>query len=110
VALKFLPDYLQADDIAPKRFLREAKSAAALDYPYIYKIYETGEVEGKNFIAMEYVKRQTLKEKLLEGQLLLKQTLKIGTEVAEALEEAHKAGIAHRDLKPANIMLAGGGH
>ena len=110
VALKFLPDYLQADEVAQKRFLREAKSAAALDHPYICKIFETGSAEGKNFIVMEYVKGQTLKEKLLQGPVALKQALQIGVEIAEALEEAHKAGIAHRDLKPANIMLTSGDH
>ena len=110
VALKFLPDYLQQDEVAQKRFLREAQSAAALDHPYICKIYETGDADGKSFIAMEYVKGQTLKEKLLEGPVRLKETLQIGMEIAEALEEAHKAGIAHRDLKPANIMLTSGGH
>jgi serine/threonine protein kinase len=110
VALKFLPDYLQQDEVAQKRFLREAQSAAALDHPFICNIFEVGEADGKNFIAMEYVKGQTLKEKLLEGPVPLKQTLQIGMEIAEALEEAHKAGIAHRDLKPANIMLTSGGH
>jgi serine/threonine protein kinase len=110
VALKFLPDYLQQDEVAQKRFLREAQSAAALDHPFICKIFETGEAEGQSFIAMEYVKGQTLKEKLLEGPVPLKQTLQVGMEIAEALEEAHKAGIVHRDLKPANIMLTSGGH
>jgi len=110
VALKFLSEYLQRDDVAQKRFLREAQSAAALDHPYICKIYEVGEADGKNFIAMEYVKGQTLKERMLEGPVPLKQTLQIGMEIAEALEEAHKAGIAHRDLKPANIMRTSGGH
>ena len=60
VALKFLPDYLQADEVAQKRFLREAQSAAALDHPFICNIHEIGEADGKSFIAMEYVKGQTL--------------------------------------------------
>ena len=81
VAIKFLPEYLQQDEVAQKRFLREAQSAAALDHPYICKIYETGEAEGRNFIAMEYVKGQTLKQKLLEGPLPLKQTLQIGDHI-----------------------------
>ncbi|MGW8180577.1 MAG: serine/threonine protein kinase, partial [bacterium] len=65
VALKFLPHYLRQDEVARKRFLREAQSAAALDHPFICKIFETGEAEGQSFIAMEYIKGQTLREKLL---------------------------------------------
>lgn len=106
VALKFLPAYLQQDATAPKRFQREARSAAALDHPYICKIYEVAKTEDDlDFIVMEYVEGQTLQAKLAEGPLPLKEALKIGTEVAEALEKAHSLGIVHRDLKPANIML-----
>jgi len=109
-ALKFLPEELQQDSIARKRFLREAKSAAALDHPFICHIHEVGEVEGKSFISMEYVQGETLKDKLAAGPLPLKDALEKATEVAEALEEAHKQGIVHRDLKPSNIMLTPQGH
>ncbi len=105
VALKFLPEELEQDPMTRKRFLREAKSAAALDHPYVCQIHEVGEVEGKSFISMEYVQGTTLKEKLTEGPLPLKEALEKAAEIAEALEEAHKQGIVHRDLKPANIML-----
>ena len=110
VALKFLPEELQQDSAARKRFLREAKSAAALDHPFICKIYEVGEEEKKSFISMEYVQGKTLKEKLVEGPLPLKEALEKATEVVEALEEAHEQGIVHRDVKPANIMLTPQGH
>ena len=110
VALKFLPDFLQEDPTARKRFLREAKSAAALDHPFICKIYEVGETDGKDFISMEYVKGETLKDKLAEGPLALREALEKATEIAEALEEAHKQGIVHRDVKPSNIMLTPQGH
>ena len=110
VALKFLPEELQQDSTAKKRFLGEAKSAAALDHPFICKIYEVGEAEEKSFISMEYVQGETLKEMLEEGPLPLKEALEKATEVAEALEEAHKQGIIHRDLKPGNIMLTPQGH
>ena len=110
VALKFLPEEMQQDSTARKRFLREAKSAAALDHPYICHIHEVGEVEGKSFISMEYIQGTTLKEKLAEGPLPVKEALEKATEIAEALEAAHKQEIVHRDLKPSNIMLTPEGH
>ncbi|MDA2923669.1 protein kinase, partial [Acidobacteria bacterium AH-259-L09] len=78
--------------------------------PFICKIYEVGEAQGKDFIAMEYVQGQTLKETLVQGLLGLKEVLQRGSEIAEALEEAHKKNIVHRDLKPSNIMLTEQGH
>ncbi len=110
VALKFLPPEMQQDAVARKRFLREARSAAALDHPYICHINEIGEAEGTDFIVMEYVEGQMLKDRLARGALSLKEGLQIAGEVAEALEEAHEKGIIHRDLKPSNIMLTRKGH
>lgn len=110
VALKFLPKDLLQDETAKKRFLREAKSAAALDHPFICKVYETGDAEGKPFIAMEYVRGDTLEQKVARGPVSLKEAVLIGVEIAEALETAHQNGIVHRDLKPSNIMLTDGGH
>ena len=110
VALKFLPEKLQQDSTARKRFLREAKSAAALDHPFICKIYEVGEAEEKSFIAMEYIQGATLSERLTEGPPPLKNALQTAVEIAEALEAAHKNDIVHRDLKPSNIMLTPEGH
>ena len=110
VALKFLPEEMEQDSNARKRFLREAKSAAALDHPYICHIHEVGEVEGKSFISMEYVQGETLKEKLAKGPLPLKNALQMAIEIAEALNAAHKNDIVHRDLKPSNIMLTPDGH
>ncbi len=98
VALKFLPEELEEDSTARKRFLREARSAAALDHPYICHIHEVGEAEGKPFICMEYVQGETLSQKLTEGPLPLKDALQTAVEIAEALEAAHKNDIVHRDL------------
>jgi eukaryotic-like serine/threonine-protein kinase len=110
VALKFLPDELEGDPRTRDRFVREAKSAAALDHPFICKIYETGEHRGKTFIAMEYIEGQTLKDRIEQEPVSLKDSIRITLEIAEALENAHKAGIVHRDLKPANIMITSQGH
>ena len=106
VALKFLADRLQNDATALARLRREAKSAAALDHPYICKVYDTGETEdGRAFIAMEYVEGETLASRLEREQPPLVEALRIAVEVAEALEKAHEKNIVHRDLKPANVMI-----
>ncbi len=110
VALKFLPEHVEQNPTARLRFLREAKCAAAIDHPYICKIYEIGEFEGKDFISMEYIRGQTLKGEMAEYRLPLEKILQIGSDIAEALESAHKEGIMHRDLKPSNVMFAPEGH
>jgi TolB-like protein/predicted Ser/Thr protein kinase len=110
VALKFLSAALQRQEESRHRFLREAKAAAALDHPYICKIYQTGETDGCPFIAMEYVRGETLRRRLDTSLLSVKDVLQVAVEVAEALETAHAAQIVHRDLKPSNIMLTTGGH
>ncbi len=110
VALKFLPESDQLLPETRKRFLREAKAAAALDHPFICKIYDTGEAEGRAYIAMEYVAGETLKDRLAQGSMPVGEALQRAGEIAEALEEAHNHGIVHRDLKPANIMLMPQGH
>ncbi len=110
VALKFLDESFRKDDKARERLLREAKSAAALDHPFICKIYDADESEDKTFIVMEFVKGEDLSERMNKKPLSLKEIFRIVSEVAEALEEAHKKGIVHRDLKPGNIMITPQGH
>ena len=110
VALKFLPDEFEDDPRMRERFIREAKSAAALDHPFICKIYETGSYGGKGYIAMEYIEGETLQDRMAREQVPLKEAIRISLEISEALENAHKVGIVHRDLKPANIMLSLQGH
>ena len=110
VALKFPSAEMQKDEAAKKRFLREAKSAAALDHPYVCHIHEVGEDGDQSFIAMEYVAGQSLKDLLTKGPLEMQDALQKAVEIAEALEAAHEKGIIHRDLKPANIMLTPEGH
>ncbi|MFC1500582.1 protein kinase [Candidatus Zixiibacteriota bacterium] len=110
VALKFLPQNLQNDPEASKRFIREAKSAAALDHPYICNIHQIGDAEGSTFIAMEYVGGMTLKDRLADSPLGMEEATSIAKEISEALSKAHQEGILHRDLKPSNIMLTPDGH
>ncbi len=110
VALKFLPPGLQGDEVARQRFLREAKSAAAIDHPFICNIHEVGKTEGKNFIAMEYIEGETLKDRMMRAPLPLQEALSIADEIAQALGKAHQQNIVHRDLKPSNIMLTPEGH
>jgi serine/threonine-protein kinase len=111
VALKFLPPHMHEDELAHKRFLREAESAAALDHPYICHINEVSQTDtGQDFIVMEYVEGQTLKDRLAEEPLSFEEAIRISREVTDALEMAHERGIVHRDLKPANIMLTEQGH
>ena len=99
-----------AQDQSLERFLREAKSAAALDHPYICKVYEIGAAEGRSFIAMEYVRGETLEHRIRRERLSMEEAGRIAAEISEALDTAHREDIVHRDLKPANIMLTPGGH
>jgi len=110
VAIKILPEELEQDSATRQRFVREAKSAAALDHPFICKVYEAGESDGTSYISMEYVEGKTLDDKMKSGAFSPKDTLQIALEISEALEKAHKRGIVHRDLKPANIMITPQGH
>jgi tetratricopeptide (TPR) repeat protein/tRNA A-37 threonylcarbamoyl transferase component Bud32 len=105
VAIKLLPSHLTHDDDARERLRREALAAAALDHPFICKIFEIGDHENTLFIVMEYIVGETLHARLAAGPLPLSEALRIAGEVAEALEAAHARRIVHRDLKPANVML-----
>jgi serine/threonine-protein kinase len=110
-AIKVLPEHLHQDGTAHKRFIREARSAAALDHPFICNIHEIAQTDdGQDYIVMEYVEGQSLKDQLREGRIPEKESLRIGSEIAEALNKAHREGIVHRDLKPSNIMLTLEGH
>ena len=105
VALKFLPPELTKDEEARKRFKQEAIAAAALNHPHICTIYEIDEAEEQTFISMEYIKGQSLKDRLESGPLTIDEARQIALQAAAGLEKAHKKGIVHRDIKPANIMI-----
>src|SRR6202167_5470618 len=109
VAIKVLPSQLSDDPELKQRMEREAKAISALQHANICTLYDIGTQDGTNFLVMEYLDGQTLADRLGKGALPLDQVLKIGTEIAQALEKAHQQGIIHRDLKPANIMLTKAG-
>jgi serine/threonine protein kinase len=110
VALKILPADLAANQDRMRRFVQEAKAAAALTHPNIATIHEIGEADGVNFIAMEFIDGATLREKIHQKQTDLRKLLRHLQHVAEGLAKAHAAGIVHRDLKPDNIMITRDGH
>ena len=105
VALKFLPPETEADPLARRRLLREARAAATLDHPHICSVFEVGEADGRQYIAMQYVEGETLDARLRRSPLDLNEVLAIAVQVVDALSEAHAHGILHRDIKPANIMV-----
>ncbi|HKR62014.1 MAG TPA: protein kinase [Pyrinomonadaceae bacterium] len=110
VALKILPAEVASNHDRMERFVREAKAAAALNHPNIAHIYEIGESEGTNFIAMEFIEGRTLREKVHKERTELRKLLRFLQHTAEGLSRAHAAGIVHRDLKPDNIMITQDGH
>src|SRR6266403_403412 len=110
VALKILPADLAANRDRMERFVQEAKAAAALNHPNIAHIYEIGESDGVNFIAMEFIDGQTLRELIHRHNTDLPKLLRYLQHAAEGLAKAHAAGIVHRDLKPDNIMVTRDGH
>ncbi len=106
VALKIMLPELANDSGQRKRFRSEAKTASGLSHPHICIIHEVGETpEGRPFLAMEYIDGQTLEAILQQRRLSPGEIVKLGIDVAEALDAAHTQGIVHRDIKPANLML-----
>ncbi len=105
VAIKVLPPEFATDSSLLARFEREARAVAALDHPHICGIHDVGEANGLHYLVMPCLDGQTLAARLEKGAVPLDQALTIATQIADALDKAHRQGIVHRDLKPANIML-----
>ena len=109
VALKLLHGMIAQDDLPRRRLLREARSASALNHPNIVTIHAIEEFEGVDFIVMEFVEGETLKDRLRRGPLEPAELCEIGAQAASALAAAHAIGIIHRDIKPANIVITSEG-
>lgn len=106
VALKvLLPTYAEKDRDSLRRFQQEARAASSLSHPNTAHVYEIGEADGSNFIAMEYVEGELLESRINGRPVDCAELVEIGIQVADALDEAHSKGIAHRDIKSANIII-----
>jgi eukaryotic-like serine/threonine-protein kinase len=92
-----------------ERFEREAKAISALNHPQICTLYDIGQEGDARYLVMEYLEGSSLAELLRKGPLQVREAAKIASEIALALEAAHRQGIAHRDLKPGNVILAKSG-
>ena len=109
VAIKILPSHLSDSPEFKQRFEREARAISSLNHPHICHLYDIGSHEGTDFLVMEFLDGETLADRLGKGAMPPPELLKIGMQIAAALETAHGAGIVHRDLKPGNIMLTKSG-
>jgi serine/threonine protein kinase len=115
VAIKVLPAHLASDAQFRERFNREARIISTLDHPHICALYDVGEVADPHatgtastpigFLVMPYLAGETLASRLLKGPLPVDQVLRYATQIADALDKAHRRGVIHRDLKPGNVML-----
>ena len=105
VALKLLPAGLLSDAEIRRRFAQEARTVSALNHPQIVTIYDVGAAEGRDFIAMEFVDGETLRERLATGPLEPRRAFDLVAQAAGGLAAAHESGIVHRDIKPENLMV-----
>lgn len=109
VAVKVLPQHLSSNSEVRARFEREAKTVSSLNHPHICTLFDVGREGDTDYLVMELIEGETLAARLAKGPLPVADTLRIGSQIADALDRAHRAGVVHRDLKPGNIMLTRGG-
>jgi len=110
VAIKVLPERFISSPDFRQRFEREARAISSLQHPHICVLYDVGHEDATGeYLVMEFLEGESVAERLKRGKLPLADLLKIGMQVAGALDKAHRQGVVHRDLKPANIMLTKSG-
>ncbi len=105
VAIKILPEHLASDPGRRARFEREARIVSGLSHPNICALFDLGEQNGIHYVVLEYLEGETLADRLAKGPMPVSEVLKVGADIASALDAARRYGIVHRDLKPANAML-----
>lgn len=105
VAIKIISPQLIENSEQVRRFQKEASFAAALNHPNICTIHETGEIDGLNYICMEYVEGDTLRHFVSSREITIQEVLDIAIQIADALDEAHKKNVIHRDIKTSNVLL-----
>ena len=110
VAIKVLPEAFARDQLRLKRFEQEARVLANLEHPNICTLHDIGSQEGIAYLVMEYIRGETLSDRLVLGRLSVEQSLRYVIQVADALDKAHRRGITHRDIKPGNIVITEGDH
>jgi serine/threonine protein kinase len=109
VAVKVLPSHLSDNPDVKQRFEREARAISALNHPNICTLHDIGHDGGIDYLVLELIEGESLSQRISKGPLPVKEVVRIGSEIADALDKAHRAGIVHRDLKPGNIMLTKSG-
>ena len=109
VAIKVLSSHLSANVEAHARFEAEARTISSLNHPHICTLHDVGREDSTNYLVMELVEGETLAARIARGALPIPDVLRIGIQIADALDRAHRAGIVHRDLKPGNVMLTKSG-
>ncbi|HEV8337412.1 MAG TPA: protein kinase [Candidatus Polarisedimenticolia bacterium] len=109
VAIKVLPQHLTDSPEVRARFEREARTVSSLNHPHICTLHDVGQEGTTDYLVMELVDGETLAARLERGPLAVPEVLRLGIQIADALDRAHRAGVVHRDLKPANVMLTRSG-
>src|SRR3954468_2426060 len=109
VAIKIISgDVTQVAELR-QRFEREARAISSLSHPHICALHDIGEIDGTEYMVMEFLEGECLADRVSKGPMPAEQVLRYGMEIADALEAAHRHGVIPRDLKPANIILTKGG-